>query len=62
MARDHSTFGGTHRPVPRDGRARSLGEARDRAGFDNTPNTGGCAAVMITSLALAIALLIGALG
>lgn len=35
------TFGGVHRPVSRDtSHAHSLGQARDRAGYDNAPVTG----------------------
>lgn len=61
MAREKSTFGGTHRPVPRDGRAHSTDQASRRASFDNEPASSGCGAVLLTILALALALLIGAL-
>lgn len=37
---DRGTFGGVHRPVPRDGRAHSLRAAADRAAYDNAPAAG----------------------
>jgi len=59
---DNGTFGGIHRPVPRDGRARSAREAQDRASFDNSPVTGGCAAMLFMLLTVLGALLAAVLG
>lgn len=62
MARETGTFGGVHRPLGPDGRGRSVAQARRRAHFDHEPAASGCGAVLLTILALALALLIGILG
>jgi hypothetical protein len=52
------TFGGTwNRPGSSD-RGRSMREVRDRAGFDNEPQT-GCGATLLLCI-LAVAAVIGA--
>jgi hypothetical protein len=47
MARNRSTFGGVHRPVPRDGRAHTLRAAAERANYDNAPATGGSCLLVV---------------
>lgn len=50
MARTQSTFGGVHRPVPRDGRAHTLRAAAERASYDNAPATAGAGCLLIAGV------------
>lgn len=54
------TFGGTWNRPRNDGRARSMREAQDRASFDNAPQT-GCGALLLLLLTV-LAALAAALG
>ncbi|MEV8354657.1 hypothetical protein ACFVTT_35440 [Streptomyces niveus] len=57
-ARDRSTFGGVHRPVPRNTRAQSARQAADLASYDNAPAT-GCGAAFLLLLTI-LATILGA--
>ncbi|MDL5205114.1 hypothetical protein [Streptomyces sp. ALI-76-A] len=50
------TFGGTHHRPQRDGRGRSQRELQDRASYDNQPQLGCGAALLLCILALAAAI------
>ncbi|MET7457691.1 hypothetical protein ABZT03_38750 [Streptomyces sp. NPDC005574] len=50
------TFGGEWRRPQRDGRGRSQRELQDRASFDNQPQLGCGAALLLCILAVAAAL------
>ena len=51
MPADRSTFGGVHRPVPRNTRATSARQAADLATYDNHPAT-GCGSAFLLLLTI----------
>ena len=57
-AREKSTFGGVHRPIPRNTRARNARQAAEMASYDNHPAT-GCGTAFLLLLTI-LATILGA--